>query len=87
MEQNLKIAKSSIALNKKDTVVEKVLAEIILLSSTDSQLSTYKLTHTIPEKIHISPNMYRKCIHNLYKMGAIKKVGITVFLNSKFFNI
>lgn len=86
MEQSLKIAKTSIALNKKDTVLERVLAEVINLSSTDQQLTTYKITKTIPEKLSISEASYRKAIHQLYKAGAIKKIGITVFLNAKFFN-
>lgn len=87
MEQNLRTAKMAIALNKKETITDKVLAEIIHLSNSNSYLSYHKITHTIPEKLNISSAMYRKSMFKLFKMKAIKKDGITILLNQEFFNV
>lgn len=90
MELNLKQAKYAIALSrKKDSNMEKVLAEIIAMSKIKKGLSPSELSVSILPKLNIPLALYRKTIHDLYKTGTIMKVKPEqlVFTNPLFINL
>ncbi len=77
---DLQMASVAVMLKEKKSCTVLVLSEIIKMSRVTNDLSTLNLSSTIPVKLNISSELYRRSIFLLKKLNLIEKVGVTIVL-------
>lgn len=78
------LAQKVIEAKEPPSTTTAVLAEIIRYSEVNSAMITIDLGNNIRARLGLSGPNYRKSMSRLYRIGAIKKIGSTTFLNFKF---
>ena len=67
-------AKFMLSLFKKTSIQELVLAEIIKRNG----YTTTQLVESVPAELDISESQFRKTLSELYKIGVVQKVGVSI---------
>lgn len=88
MGEDLLKAKMAIAIaDGKFNNLDKVLAEIIMMSKTKKSFTSKDLSETIMKNMGISLENYRKLISELKKLNLIKKENQLFKLNTNFITL